>query len=210
MPFYVILSCLSIHVQQRSINRALLGLICKMKISPKNSHFSCRFYRKFVQFNTRILSVCRDQNQNAHFWSSYISIMFFSIIFIQCHLIYVFLFVDLPNFFIKLVFLQMAIEMSSLQFMLIHKCAKVVKWNQRTLKMKCAFQINFGDTCHRHRIPVSFLLKVESLQNAKLLHCYAYRMFGNNRITSKTFYLVGCINRITLTIIYAILDVFLH
>lgn len=195
-PLYVILASAYVRIQQGAVHRQLkrlnqnLGIHNRKRWTPLGLHL-----RHFLVRNQRVLEISTDLSQYGHFWSLYLTIMFFTLIATQCYLSYVVLFsTSAVLLVIRVVFLFTVIIFTVLEFLLIDQCSRVVRWNKRILRQNSQFQLvwnqNRGKFAPLQLPAIRDLIKVESLQHQRLLHCYAFRVFGNHRITSKTFHMV--------------------
>src|SRR5699024_1937759 len=82
------------------------------------------------------------------------------------------------------------IEMLTIFHLLIEQCAKVVSNNSRFQVENRRFYLGFQQNGQNRLVTVRHLMKAESFLLPRRLHSYAFKLYDNSRITSKTFQLV--------------------
>lgn len=171
---------------------------------------------KYLTINRHIVAICTDLNEYARFWAIYLSILFSCYILLQCYLTYAILFgmkgAVVASWW-RALFPLLTVALVGAEVGLIKECACVVSLNRKLLNQNRIFRMCYQNNVgwfgaavpHRNILKVcyrdggkfvegSFVhshTQAESLQDSRLLHWYAFRLFGNYRITRKSFHIVS-------------------
>ena len=160
--------------------------------------------------NSRLVTLCKDLKAYGHYWRPCFTALYFTHILCCCHAVYFVAFSSNMGLDGEIYFSAVAVQIQLLQFFSINQCAGIVRINNqiqrgngtffRAILCRREFVLCIGIknlvkvswTFHSSFFKTCFYLdfQAESLQNSRLLYDYAFRMFGNNRITAKTFYMV--------------------
>lgn len=171
----------------------------------------------YLAFNRQYLFICQLIDAYAeHYWPL-LTLVYVYTIGLQCYTCFVVLMYASIPFLYRSTLAVGTLSMGSLLFIDTHFLASVAKNNGRILKINYQYyQLMQGRRAHglinpRHLLKVSlvrlkfahfschvcyfcFGLKAESFHNSRRLRYYAFSLFGNYRITSKSFYMVSRFN----------------
>lgn len=197
---FLILASLYGQIQQKELLSRLQSFICELSKTVSKRKGSKRVqnslvlqWSSYLTVNLQMVHLLGTISSYSDYWKTPLSIFLLDHITMQCYLIYILVFIDTLSLLMKGIFLYGILEMNVITFLLIAQCARTVKVNQAFERANRHFNLKFQQTIRANHIPVPAirLLKGEWLQSSHRLHPYAFRIFDNTRITSKTFYMVG-------------------
>ncbi|KAI2796317.1 hypothetical protein BLOT_015871 [Blomia tropicalis] len=149
---------------------------------------------KYNKMNEEINHICREIKCCSRFWSPFLTIMMPYYVGVQCFLIHLVVYSTNPNAMQTYLYMVVFINMVLYMFMLIHQCAEVVRNNNRLTANNRKFFIiiqQYNNTFKRgKRVPLSTMLKMENRLWQHPTKKYAFKLFTNYAITSKTFHLI--------------------
>ena len=90
-------------------------------------------WRRYYDLNAELVEICLHIKAYARFWSSFLTLMFPYLIFVQCYLLYLAVIAEGIAFELTYIYKLGIAELMPLFFMLIGQCAKVVAINNRVL-----------------------------------------------------------------------------
>ncbi|KAH9395913.1 hypothetical protein TYRP_020328 [Tyrophagus putrescentiae] len=206
---FVVMSSRYIQVRQRallakfrSLNRILEARKMRMEMGGSKScdHISLQpIWHRYYDLNAELVEICLHIKAYARFWSSFLTLMFPYLIFVQCYLLYLAVIAEGIAFELTYIYKLGIAELMPLFFMLIGQCAKVVAINNRVLVENRRFFVAYsqltlrgggGDNHGRgyQQFRAQRLMKAENFQIVRALHTYSFKVFTSYRITSKTFH----------------------
>ncbi len=150
-----------LQFQQEYLFDKIYKLNEKLSHSRVNSvHFLATTADQFCRLNGVILATCRNIKTVDRFWQPVLTILFPYFITVQCYLMYLAVFVEMP-FDERVIFAMIQCEMTPLFFFLLKQCAKVVSNNSRFLKENRRFSLTLMKMASvKGKINVKYLLKV--------------------------------------------------
>ena len=195
MATFIILAAKCLQIRQKCLLGHFNSQNAKMKnlIYRKNkTHKLAILWARFNGLNSQLNALCGNIDETTTFWKPPVTILILCLIVAQCYLMYIVLFIGTIPLAQKIIPFAAFIQSELALFLLIDQCARVVKWNraiEHAIRKFCFMSCKWRVVL-RIRKDISQILKAETLQSSRRLHCYAFRMFDDYRITSKTFYVV--------------------
>ncbi|KAH9403721.1 hypothetical protein TYRP_014911 [Tyrophagus putrescentiae] len=154
----------------------------KLLHSSVNSvHFLVTTADQFCRLNGVILATCRNIEAVGRFWQPVLTILFPYFITVQCYLMYLAVFVEMP-FDERVIFALVQCEMTPIFFFLIKQSAKVVSNNGRFLRENRRFYLTLTRMASDKDE-----VNIESFIIPHRFYSYAFKLLNEYRITSKTF-----------------------
>ncbi len=158
---FIIMASKHLQFQQEYLFDEIHKLNEKLLHSSVNSvHFLVTTADQFCRLNGVILATCRNIEAVGRFWQPVLTILFPYFITVQCYLMYLAVFVEMP-FDERVIFALVQCEMTPIFFFLIKQSAKVVSNNGRFLRENRRFYLTLTRMASdKDEVNVKYLLKV--------------------------------------------------
>lgn len=154
---FVVMSSRYVQVRQRgllvkmkALNAALVARASskKVKRNSKNGVSSnynlSEIWRCYYKLNRELIATCKHIKAYARFWSTFLTLMFPYLIFVQCYLLYLAVIAEGIAFELTYIYKLGIAELMPLFFLLIGQCAKVVSNNNRLMVENRRFFLTFS------------------------------------------------------------------
>ena len=146
--------------------------------------------RVYFNLSRTLLHICRQISTYNHATWPYLSILIPYFAFLQCYFIYITIFVDIPLFQTYFCY-YIIVEFNLFLFALINKCACVEQYNRLIERENKRFYLKHISTCRKFkRSDITWILKTADRAEMQLKK-YCFRIWGNYKITNKTYHLVS-------------------
>mgnify|MGYP007002791838 CR=1 FL=1 len=174
------------QIRQVSLSKKYSALIEKLTNKSKESYQV--YYSEFVSLSSKLHEICLSIEAYAQYWNPFLCVLFPYFISMQCYLAYAAFFLKTKNFFERSLLLHGMIESVMVLFIIINRCAQVVRLNGR-LEGQCKAYIMQQMAVFAGTIHLRDLIKADNVQSNSLKK-YSFKVFANYRIGPKTFYIV--------------------
>ena len=182
---YIILACNYIKIMQKHEFDKLGHL------KQQNNKKSNLKWNRIIQINYNFLNLAKITKVYARLSARQLSLSILNLIFLQCYLAYVFIFINI-SLFEKTFFILSVFELNIFLFMIIHQCSLVEKFNR---KFEMANRQICFEFLHQKNLlndlNIGQLGKITTLYTAKRFQPYTFKIFSNFRITTNSYIMVN-------------------